>query len=551
MEIFDGTVNRDPVVPLGVASKQYVDTQVQNGVGVLVVGQVYIVDVIPATTGIVSSKQYVPNTVPANVVISEVSSDTSSVRIQIYAEGGSAFFSPVILVNGVQATLTKIPVAGDFDASRVYTGFANITIANTGDTVVTAISDTGANSTITIHRLGLGPVVQNILIGSLPGSQTTAKHLDVVGVSGVVANTGTYAEVISGGAANALSPLTIGAADSGGAGFKTVAGNFAVSNLTGPQSITVRAKNTFGTFGAGVQSSNSITLDQTYPTVGAISVSYPVGQGALKGSETATVSSAITNANVYAYSSSANLSIGLPGSYSISKVATRTGGGYINSGTNYTISATRTSNAATTVLSALVKIADTSPTAAITISGNPAYLSSSPTGTNYTITITADQVLNIPPSLNASGGTWVGSWAGSGTTWWRVLNIKDSDVRGSHTFSSLSMVNIANVNGSVISSGANYIIGGFSLRSIVFSPFSQFEPIGLPVTDITKVVVQYEGINVNLVQRNDTVTFVNGFTIVDSGGIYSPVGSYLFLTDSDFTGGNTTGTLTVNISEVA
>lgn len=549
MEIFDGIVNRDPVVPLGVASKRYVDDLVQSNIGNGLVGQVYIVDVTPSSGGIVSAKQFVPNTIPANAVLSETSSDTSSVKVHIYAEGGSMFFSPVITVNGVIATIAKIPVGGDVDASRVYSGYADITIAPTGDTIVTAVSDTGATSNITIHRLGLGPVASNVIIGILPGVQTAAKMDDVISVTGKVENSASYAEIIAGGAAKNLSILTVGTQDSAGIGFKTISGNFSVSNLTGNQSISVRARNSFGTFGALIVSSNTIPLDQTYPTISPITVTYPPTQGALKDSETATASATIIGANTYLYSTSVLLSVNNPTIYNASKTITRLSGAYINSGTNYTISATRTSNNATTVATALIKIAHVAPTAAITISGGSTTLTSSPTGTLYTITLTASQLLNFAPTLSASGGTWQGSWSGVGTTWTRQLLITDSDVRGPHIFSGLSMTNIANVVGNSISSGSAYVIGGFSLRSIVFSPFSQKEPIGLPITDITKVVVQYAGIPGNLIQRNSTSDFVNGFTITNSLGDFLATGDYIFLTDSLFAGGNTTGTLTITIME--
>jgi len=551
MEIFDGTVNRPPVVPLGVANKQYVDDKVQSGVSDLILGQVYVIDVIPTTTGITGSKLYVANTVPANAVLTDASSDTSNVRVKVYAEGGYAFFSPTITVNGVTATLSKIPVAGDVDASRNYFGYADIVIAASGDTTVNVVSSTGSTATAVIHKLAGGPAVNLLTIGALPGSQTEAKSGDVVGITGTVDNAATYAEILATGAATSIVSLTLGAADSGGAGKKTISGNFTVSGGTGAQSVSVRARNSFGTYGGTTVSSNTITLNQTYPTIGAFSVAYPATQGALKGSETATVSSVVTNANTYSYTSSGDLSVAAPTTYAVGKVVTRTGGGYVNSGTNYTITATKTSNNAVTTASTLVKIANTAPTATIAVAGNPPYLSSSPAGTNYTITITASEALNTAPSLAASGGSWIGTWTGSGTTWSRTLVITDSDVRGNHTFSTLSLMNLANVAGSTITSGANYIIGGFSLRSITFSPFSQYEAIGLPVTDITKVHVLYSGVAGELTQRNDTTNFVKGFTITDGSGVFNATGGYLFLTDAEFAGSNTTGTLIVTIEEVA
>lgn len=551
MEIFDGIVNRPPVVPLGVANKQYVDDRVQTGVQNLILGQVYVIDVTPTSAGITGSKLYVANTVPANTVLTDASTDTTAVRVKIFAEGGYAFFSPTVTINGVTATLSKIPVAGDLDASRVYTGYADITVATTGDTTVNVVSSTGSTATCVIHKLASGPAVQVVTIGALPGSQTEAKSGDIVGITGTVDNSTTYAEIIAGAAAASLVSLTLGAADSGGAGKKTITGNFTVSNANSTQSVSVRARNSFGTYGTTTTSSNTITLNQTYPTIGSITVSYPATQGALKGTEVATVSSTITNANTYSYTSSADLTVTAPTTYSVGKTVTRAGGTYVNSGTNYTISATRTANNATSTSTALVKIADTAATAAITITGNPTRLTSSVAGNSYTVTITANQLLNIAPTLIASSGTWSGSWSGSGTTWSRTLVIADADTKGAHTFNTLVLTNLANVSGNTITAGSAYTVGGFSMRQVTFAAFSQHEAIGTQVTDISKVTAKYSGTGSNLTLRSDTSNFFQGFTITNSSGVYSATGIHLFITDADFAGSNTTGTLILEVSEVA
>lgn len=108
MKLFAPIVDSDPVIPKGVASKEYVDSRLTAGLGTVIVGNVYITDIVPTSTGIVGQKVYDPNTVPANAVLTEASSDNAAVRVKIFAEGGNAFYSPTITINGVQATLTKI-----------------------------------------------------------------------------------------------------------------------------------------------------------------------------------------------------------------------------------------------------------------------------------------------------------------------------------------------------------------------------------------------------------------------------------------------------------
>lgn len=546
MKLFAPVVDSNPTVPLGIASKDYVDQRLSSGLGSVVIGNVYITDIVPVSSGIVGQKNYDPNTVPANAVLTEATTDNANVRVKIFAEGGNAFYSPTVLINGVQATLTKIAT----DSSRVYTGQADIVVGS-GDTEIIAVSSTGAESRAVVHLAGAGPAIGSLVIGALPGSQTEVKSGDVVQVSGIVPNSATYVEVIAGGAAGALSSLTLGADGSAGSGNKTFSGTFTVGSGTGSQTIQARAKNALGTFGATATSSNSITLNQTVPTIGSITVAYPAGQSALKGSEVATVSATVTNGDVVSYTSSANLSVASPNTYAASKSVSRVSGSYVIGVNNYTITATKSSNGATVTKSAAISIADTAPTAAISITGSPARLISSAAGQSYTVTITANQSLYAAPSLSAPSGTWSGSWTGSGTTWSRTLVVKDTDAKGSFNFSGLSLPNLAGVIGNTISSGAAYAIGGFTTRTLTFAAFSQLAAIGTNVANISKVTAKYTGNANNLTLQNSTANAFQGFTITDAAENYDPNGGYLFITDQAYAGANTSGTLMVDIGEAA
>ena len=546
MKLFAPVVDSNPTQPLGIASKDYVDQRLSSGLGSVVIGNVYITDIVPVSSGIVGQKAYDPNTVPANAVLTEATSDNVNVRVKIFAEGGNAFYSPTVLINGVQATLTKIAT----DSSRVYNGQADIVVGE-GTTEIVAISSTGAESRAVVHLAGAGPAIGSLVIGALPGTQTEVKTGDVVQVSGIVPNSATYVEVLAGGASSAVSSLTLGADGSAGSGNKTFTGSFIVGSGTGVQTIQARAKNALGTYGANATSSNAITLNQMVPTIGTISIAYPAGQSALKGSEVATVTSTVTNADAVSYSSSANLSVDLPTVYSASKSVSRVSGGYSTGVNNYTITATKSSNGATATRSAAIAIADTAPTAAITISGNPSRLISSAAGQSYTVTITANQTLSAAPSLSAPSGTWSGSWTGAGTTWSRTLVVKDTDVKGSFNFSGLSLPNLAGVIGSTISSGSAYTVGGFATRTVTFEAFSQIAAIGTNVANINKVTAKYAGAGSNLVLQSSTDNAFQGFTITDAAGNYDPTGGYLFITDQAYAGANTSGTLMVDIGEAA
>lgn len=552
MKIYQSSVTTDPLLPQEIATKQYVDQKIGTGAGI--VGGVFITDISPTATGIVGDKQYVPNTVPANRIITEATADTTDVRVSLLAEGGSAFYSPTVVVttSPPQASGDRIAMlTEDQYDKRLFSGYVDLSDIDE-ETIVTATSSTGAVAIVTIKVAEAGPAISSATIGALPGSQTEAKNNDLVMVSGVTSNAATYVEVLAGSASKSVTPLVLGAADSGGTGLKTFSGTFTVhATNTGSQRVTIRARNALGTYGASTFSSNTITLNQTYPTIGARTVSYPSTQSALKGTESATIASTVTNADVVAYTTSGDLSVTAPNTYATVKTITRTGGGYVSGVQNYTITATKSSNAAVTVATAAVTIANTAPTAAITIVGSPVRLTSStPNGTDYTVRITPNQTLNAPPTLVASSGTWQGNWSLSAGVYSRVLRIVDADVDGPQVFSGLVIKNQANVEGNTISSGASYVVGGFARRTLTFAPFSQVAPIGTSISDFTKVNAKYAGSS-TLTQRTDTSQYFAGFTITNADGTYNPNGAYLFLTDADFAGANTTGTLQVEIEEVA
>lgn len=550
MKIYQSAqLSRDPQSPMEAVTKQYVDAQIAASSGAAVVGGLFFLNVAPTSAGNVGDKQYVQGTTPANKVISAATTDNDNVTVTLFAEGGSSFYSPTVTITTVPAQASG-PVTAilteDPSDKRSYTAVANLVISE--DTVVTASSTTNATTTCTIVRAAAGPIIDALTFGSLPGSQTELKAGDTITVTGRVQNAATYAEIIAGGAAASLTSMVVGVADSFSTGYKTITATITVGSGTGTQTVQARARNTLGTYGNTFATTNNVTLNQTYPTIGARTITYPNGQQGIKNGESATIAATVTNFNTISYTAS-NMSVANPTTYASSKTATRTNGTYSFGTNNYTISATRTANGATTTASSPVTIANSAPAATIAITGNPSRLQSSSTGIDYVVTITADQRLLSAPSLVASSGTWQGAgWTGSGTTWTRTLRIADTDPKGAQTFSGLSLTGLAGVGGSTITSGSNYTVGGFTTRTITFPAFARLAPIGTSVVDITKVTASYTGA-ATLTRRTDTDDVFASFTIVDSSGNYSPTGDHLFISDAAFAGSNTTGTLKLDVTE--
>lgn len=513
----------------------------------------FFTDASPTSTGIVGAKTYVAGTTPVNRVINQATTDTGNVTVALLVESDRSFYSPVVTVTTVPAQTAGAIIATlieDPSDRRTFSAVATLTNI-TANTLVNAVSSTGATATMTIVAAALGPTFGTLVHGAYPGTQTAVKVGDTLSVSGTVRNSAAFAELLAGGAAASTTFLTLGAADSAGLGFKTVTGTYTVSNAVGVQTVSARARNTLGTFGTTIVSDERI-LDQTFPTIGARTITYTLGRQALNTAiDTATIASAVTNFDSVVYSSGpGTLFVGNPAVYG-SKTVNPTGLSTYSFGTNnFTITATRNANAAVSTASSAVSIATVPAQASISIAGNPPRLTSSAVGNNFTITLVANQQLQSPPSLLASSGTWQGAWVGSGTTWSRVLRIVDMDPKGSQLFSNLSVTGLGGLVGSTITSGAAYVVGGFSARNIIFPAFTRYAPIGTSVTDVTKLVVSYTGSTV-LTYHPDTGQHFQGFTITDSGPAFTPTGDHLFISDLAFSGANTTGTLSLTIQELA
>lgn len=497
---------------------------------------------ITSNGGIAGSKVYAPDTVPANAVITEAVVDNDSVRIHFMAEGGSAFYSPTITVDGIVATNLQ----EDPSDKRHFTGYVDVVV--TESRIVQFTSSTGATGSVYVIRAAAGPTINEITFGPYPGIQTELKENDQIAVTVAVDNTATEVDILGVGGAKFTS-LTVGGFDSGGIGYKFATGIINISNLSGAQTVTAIARNALGTEGDQFSSTDTLLLNQTYPSISINSVDYPATQGALKTGESATVNNTANNFDTIVYSSS-DLLISSPTVFEGNKTVTESNGqDYINSGNNFTISANRISNDATTVVNGLVKLAKVAPTASITIVGSPSRLTSSPSGTSYTVRLLATQELNGAPSLDASIGSWSGSWSYSSGYWRRTLVITDSDPRGTGLFSNLVITNLAGIIGNTITSGSTYEVGGFSLRTVTFPSFSQLTAIGTNVANTAKVQVNLTG-GGSLDFYPNTDDHFNGFSIVDSGGTYDPNGDYLWLSDAAFAGSNVSGTLKCDIQEI-
>jgi hypothetical protein len=259
-------------------------------------GGVFVTDV-EAIGGIAANKIYEPDTVPPNVDLTQVTVDKDTVRIHFIAEGGIKSYTPKVYVDGILATnLTE-----DAEDKRHYYGYVDLVVTETKTVYVT--SDAGGSDSVLIERAGKGPEIVDIWFGSYPGSQTELKAGDQIQVFVAVENQATSVEVLDFGAAVAGVLTDAGVDDAYSPGFKIATGTITISARSGNLPVRAVAKNSIGTYGDAHDSSGTLVLNQTYPVITFNSITYPPGQQALKGSETADVDATVSEFDTIQYDS--------------------------------------------------------------------------------------------------------------------------------------------------------------------------------------------------------------------------------------------------------
>ncbi|MFY0656173.1 MAG: hypothetical protein JXR12_05310 [Neptunomonas phycophila] len=573
MKFYQSTSVDNPNAPEEIANKEYVDSKIGEASGSFA-APVFITDVTNGGDGIVGDKQYLAGTVPANVIVTEATTDDNSVTISVMAEGGS-FYSPQLIVRGNPALPfnegDNIPLTQDSHDIRTFHGQITLSGIDT-TTEVTIESSTGSTASANIIRAADGPTVVNFNIGPYPGTQVAARENQQMQITGVVDNNAESISVHDFGAAkgNNDAPTAFGDLNSAGAGYKTFTTNFTVGSLTGEFTVQIQALNQLGTAGNNIQSDNAIFLDQRVPQIQNVTIEYPNGQSAIKGTEDATIVFNLVDATESEFSVGNSITM-LSGNFSGSEllVVESAGNGDKTDGTNLTITARRADNDTETTVSVLVKVVDTVPTLTLSIAGNPTRLTSSPTGEQYTVYIDSDLDLDtvVPPSISAPSGSLSSITQVNSKRWQTTLTVEDINPRGVFDFFNISAVSLSGV---VVNSAQNtsYTVGGFSERTLAVPLFDttpgdeivgRTVDMGVEVGDPNKLNVTLSG--VPLTFAPDTNDAALTFTVVDAHqgftdpyvqvANYDPNGYILYLNDRDQAGANTTGTMTVTIREDA
>jgi hypothetical protein len=449
-------------------------------------GGAFITDIVPQGAGNVGNKVYSSN----NHVLVSCTTDTDLITVSVMAITGNTNYIPVVAVNGSAVTLSD-----ELDAP-IFRGTVNIDLAGSG--VLTITHEDGAVDTVTVaHELPPEVLAANFVNG-YPGTQTELKEndtydfhivtdVDIVRVE--FENYGAYkAQTFDIAAATIVNIPDVIIADRGLAAT-SVGAKVRVQKATGSWSDWHLTEND-----GVIDGVNKVVLNNIYPVITFGTITYPGGQAALKDAESATVAHTIANQSSVLYASpNGELTITNTSTYETNKNVVRLAGTYNVSVTNFRVTAARAANAATTVGNTVVYIAHVVSTVNITIDGSPARLrsggSDGSVAQEYTVRITSSQNLLSAPTLTVPAGVWLGAgFAGSGTVWTRVLQVRDSDLKGGYSFAGLSATNIAGLLQTVINSGAAYTLGGFVARQITLLPFQNESSTAVEAVDYNKVI---------------------------------------------------------------
>ena len=443
------------------------------------IGYIFVTEVTNA--GNIGTQSYVADTIPANTVWTECTTDTTDVTIEFLAEP-AGFYSPTLSISGTDCT----NLAQYGDDRRLFSGSIGVTLTCAAGEYQDFIveSSTGQSTSVRINRAGAGPEITAIVFGAYPGSQTDLKHNDSVGVTVTVENDASSVWIEADKASNSVVNLTMGAVDGAGAGYRNATGTIIISSISSDSPVDAQAENALGTRGSVATSSN-LDIDQVYPTITYNSTTYPASQGALKDSETADVGVTLTNwtpgTDTITYSTpSSQLSVPSTSTYAQTKTVTRIAGDYNVTSNNYSISATKVNNDATSSSSWNVKIAHV--VAQLTVSepytrlrtGSTGYsnvgLTTAASTAEHTITIGSNQTLSAVPTL-ASPAAGKGSWkngsfanVSSMKSFTNKIQLPDSSTRGTHSWGAISGTNLAGKVTSAITGSQDYIIGGYLQR---------------------------------------------------------------------------------------
>ena len=349
----------------------------------------------------------------------------------------------------------------------------------------------------------VGPVVTNVTYGAYPGTQTELKDNDTMSATFEFDTENVNQLNLDGSGSDtyASSDETKTVTTTSFSATTSITIDTRLENNSGGflRPVRVRARNVSQQFGTWHVSSEQLRVNNQKPTFSTGTITYPTGQLAIKDSENAQVRIVVSNQGTnptYSYTTPRNeLSIINPGTYSETKFASRIAGIYNISNNNYQLTVTRVENDNTASKSMTVLIAQDAPTINITTNNGIRMRSGGNDNTsqqNYTVRITSSQRLAQAPTLSAPVGTLGNfNYNFTSTTFDATIGVHDNDTKGTHTYTGLVATNLAGRTTTIISSGEDYVFGGFVTRTVPLQAFQSETQIDVLWTTYNKLVLNW------------------------------------------------------------
>lgn len=400
---------------------------------------------------------------------------------------------PHIVIESTEEELTAAADGGHFEGSVDHTVSAegNLTIRSE-----TPSGGNGADGAVAID-LAEPPVLTALsFTGGYPGAQTELKAGDTFQITGTANKTidaieiqnleaGT-SQVIVLGAPGLSFTETITVADRGDAVQALPAHVRARDASTGAYG-AYRATNELG---GSVDGTDLVYLCDLYPTCSLGAITYPGAQQALKDTEQATVGITVADYDTLVVDSpngDLTIVVDTPPTLTVQRLA----GDYNVSTNNLRATATRTANGAVTVDQDVVQIAHATAIATVSFSGARIRSGVAP-GNDTIVTLSFDQQMAAAPTMDpaVSRGTFTGVFSGGPSSWTNTLRVPDSEnpANGSsNAWQNLAATNLAGRVTSVVTTGATYVIGGFTSRTLNFAAFTANSTETFPLTDESKL----------------------------------------------------------------
>ncbi len=493
-------------------------------------GGVFFTDISPNGEGNVGNKIFTED----GMTLIECSSTTPNVVAHIFAITGHTRYTPIITING-----EVVPLIQQADRPT-FIGTLPVTLDDSGS--LTVKHEDGAEHSINILTDAPPQILSAMFIGNYPGVQTELKENDVMRFRVETDIPVIQLEVENFGA---FKPFSSNVSGTEHEFMGTIANR---GNVAQEQTFKVRVQKETGAWSDWFESTNTVILNNIYPSIVVNSITYPVNQSALKDNEEAIINHSVSNFDTINYTST-QLNILNSTTYESTKSVFRIGGTYNINTNNLVILANRIANDASSSYSTIVRIAHAIPI--ININSPSRLRSGGNLGTspqNHTITITANQHLMSAPSLDAPVGTWQGTgFSGTAGTWARTLRIHDNDPKGTFTFTNLQARSLSNQIVNVISNGSNYVVGGFVFRILTIPAYPvRSADIGTVVVNTSKIRCTNlsKGLSgsLNFQYQSSTDNAINKYTILNSNEWYN--------CDGPNATSNTTGTMQIELEEV-